>query len=209
MSTAHQSNDFDERKRALRRELRARLRALSAAELKSAGRAAAEALAAWLSANAPAGPVALFAARPFEIDTRPLDDALRAVGRVRLLPAIQDDRLQFRALPHDVAAHELPGDRFGIPTPPPSLPAVPLLAAAVVVVPACAVDAQGRRLGWGKGYYDRALSPRRPLGDEQGRARDTVAFVLDCQLVDEVPHDPRDVLIERLCTPGRGVFLVS
>lgn len=198
---------LEARKRALRRELRARLRALSAAELASAGRAAAEPLAAWVSAHAPPGPVALFAARPFEIDTRPLDDALRALGRVRLLPAIQDDRLQFRALPHDVAAHDLPGDRFGIPTPSPRLPAVPLLAAAVVVVPACAIDLHGRRLGWGKGYYDRALSPRCGEGAER-RARGTVAFVLDCQLVDEVPIGTGDVLFERLCTPTRGLFLV-
>ncbi|MBI1946657.1 MAG: 5-formyltetrahydrofolate cyclo-ligase [Deltaproteobacteria bacterium] len=204
MSDSASPAAVDDRKRALRREVRVRLRALPVDESARAGRMAAEQLAAFLASQVPPGPVALFASRPFEIDTRPLDDAVRAAGRVRLLPAIADDHLVFRAVPLDVRAADLPLDRFDIPTPQPSAPVVPLLAAALVVVPACAVDGFGRRLGWGKGYYDRALAPR----CADGRARGTIALVLDVQLVSEVPVGPGDALIERLWTPANGLTLV-
>ncbi len=188
-------------KRALRHDVRARLHALSPEELRRAGELAAVPLVAWLNDHAPPGPVALFAARPSEIDTRALDAGVRASGRVRLLPAIEGERLVFRALPPDVDAHALPLDPFGIPTPPPSAHQVPLVAAVLVVVPACAVDLLGRRLGWGKGYYDRALAPR----CAEARARGTVALVHDVQVVDEVPVGPGDALVERLCTATCGL----
>ena len=200
MSASAEAQDLAERKRSLRRELRVALRGLSPEELASAGAATAAPIAAWLASAGP-GPVALYAARPFEIDTDPLDDAVRAVGRLRLLPSIQGDTLAFHAVPPELAARALRRDRFGIPTPPASFPLVPLAAAAVVVVPACALDVHGGRLGWGKGYYDRALAPRL----QGGRARDTIAMVLDCQIVDAVPRGPGDVPVERLCTPARGL----
>lgn len=178
-----------------------RLRALSPAELTAAGSTTGAAITSWLAAHGAPGPVALFAARPFEIATDALDDALRASGRLRLLPAIHGDTLTFHAVPAEVPARALPRDRFGIPTPPPGSPAVPLAAAVLVVVPACAVDVHGRRLGWGKGYYDRALCSRR----RDGVARGTVAMVLDTQVIDEVPVGPGDVPVERLCTPSRGL----
>ena len=193
--------DLDSKKRALRREVRRRLKELPRSELEHAGQVVAAPLAAWLHHQVPPGPVALFAARPTELDTRALDAALRASGRVRLLPVIESDHLVFRAVPPDVAASDLPLDPLGIPTPPSSAPAVPLVAAALVVVPACAVDLHGRRLGWGKGFYDRALAAR-CVG---GRALGTVALVHDSQVVDEVPVGPDDVLVERLCTPRRGL----
>lgn len=202
MSASPPSTEIAARKRALRREVRARLQALPDRARVEGGAVAAALITRWLAAQETAGPVALFASRALEIDTGPLDDALRAAGRVRLLPRIQADTLTFHALPLDLPARELPKDRFGIPTPTPSCPAVPLAAAAFVIVPACAVDARGRRLGWGRGYYDRALSSRRQEGVAQG----TVALILDAQLVDEVPVGPTDVRVASLCAPARGLL---
>ncbi len=191
-------------KRAVRDAVRARLRALPRHELERGGAAAAAFVVRWLIEHATPGPVALFAARPFELATHALDVGVRAAGRARLLPAIEGDHLVFRAVPNDVDARDLPVDHLGIPTPPPSAPAVPLVAAALVVVPACAVDLRGGRLGFGRGFYDRALLPR----CAHGRARGTIALVHDTQLVDAVPRGPTDVLVERICTPARGLLEV-
>lgn len=202
MTAVPPPQEIDARKRALRHEVAEGLRRLSAVEHAQAGAAAGAALARWITHHAGPGPVALFAARPSEIDTHVLDEALRAAGRVRLLPAMRGDSLSFHAVPAEVAARDLPRDRFDIPTPPPGAPAVPLAAAALVIVPACAVDRGGHRLGWGRGFYDRALSSRR----QGGCARGTVALIHDLQLVDEVPTALGDVAVERLCTPSRGLF---
>lgn len=202
MSASPPTTEIAARKRALRREVRERLRALPASARVEGGVVAAALITRWLVAHDTPGPVALFASRAIEIDNGPLDDALRAAGRVRLLPRIHADTLTFHAVPLDLPARALPKDRFGIPTPTASCPAVPLAAAALVVVPACALDVHGRRLGWGRGYYDRALSSRRQDGVAQG----TLALVLDAQLIDEVPVGPADVRVAHLCVPSRGLL---
>jgi 5-formyltetrahydrofolate cyclo-ligase len=69
-------------------------------------------------------------------------------------------------------------------------------AAAMVLVPALAVDPQGMRLGRGGGSYDRALAR---LSD----ATPVVALVYDDELLDEVPTDPWDRPVTAAVTPTR------
>lgn len=59
----------------------------------------------------------------------------------------------------------------------------PISAPDVVVVPALAVDAEGYRLGYGAGFYDRALSRLDAT---------SVAVVFECQILAEVPTEPHD-----------------
>ena len=61
-----------------------------------------------------------------------------------------------------------------------------------VLVPAVAFDRQGRRVGYGGGYYDRFL-PEMPRA-----ARIGAAFA--CQIVAEIPPDPHDVPADRIVT---------
>jgi 5-formyltetrahydrofolate cyclo-ligase len=69
--------------------------------------------------------------------------------------------------------------------------------AALVLVPALAVDRAGVRLGKGGGHYDRSLPlSRAPL----------VAVVRDEELVDELPAEPHDVRMTAVLTPGRGLL---
>ncbi len=63
----------------------------------------------------------------------------------------------------------------------------------VVLVPGVAFDQRGGRLGHGKGYYDRLLEQVRP-----GCIKIGVAF--QCQLVEEVPTEPHDVLMDLIVT---------
>lgn len=62
----------------------------------------------------------------------------------------------------------------------------------VVLIPAVAFDRQGRRVGYGGGYYDRFL-PEIPRA-----ARIGAAFA--CQIVAEIPPDPHDVPADRIVT---------
>ena len=82
---------------------------------------------------------------------------------------------------------ELIRGRWGLLEPAePWLPESALAEAALVVVPALAVDRRGVRLGRGRGFYDRSLAGRDP------RAR-LIAMVRDDELVDELPAEPHDV----------------
>ncbi len=80
-------------------------------------------------------------------------------------------------------------NRFGIEEPPADGRG-DLAASAldVVVLPCTAVDRCGRRLGFGAGYYDRALAD---AGDGRGPLVVCVAF--DVQVVGELPVRPWDV----------------
>jgi 5-formyltetrahydrofolate cyclo-ligase len=87
--------------------------------------------------------------------------------------------------------------RFGLlePIAEPSAAAT-IDAAALVLVPALAVDRQGVRLGRGAGYYDRSI---RTLSTRQ-----LVAVVYDHELVDALPADEYDVPMGWSLTPTGG-----
>ena len=78
------------------------------------------------------------------------------------------------------------------------LPAISLAQAAVVLVPALAVDRRGVRLGRGAGFYDRSLPLRDP-------AAQLLAVVRDDELLDDLPDEPHDVRMTGAVTPGLGI----
>ncbi|MFQ6537504.1 MULTISPECIES: 5-formyltetrahydrofolate cyclo-ligase [Aphanothece] len=74
-------------------------------------------------------------------------------GPVRLaLPAIDDGRLLYRPWQ---PGEPLERDACGIPAPPPAAGNLAASALQLLLVPALAMDAQGVRLGYGGGWYDR------------------------------------------------------
>ena len=62
----------------------------------------------------------------------------------------------------------------------------------LVLVPAVAVDRQGYRLGWGKGYYDRFLANSEVVTM-------TVVFA-DCLSLTPLPHEKHDIATDFICT---------
>lgn len=144
--------------------------------------------------------VAGYVARPGEPSTDALLAAWRQEGRRVLLPVVRGDRdLDWAAddgtrgpgAVVDVA--EPTGDRLGL---------CAVHRAAVVVVPALAVDLRGARLGQGGGSYDRALA--RVAADAL-----VVALLHDDELVvdDELPDEPHDRPVDAVVTPARVVRL--
>lgn len=133
--------------------------------------------------------------------TAMLDVLLRRAGRV-LLPVARvgagDTPLPLRW--GEYRHGGLVAARWGLLEPPqPWLPQSALGDAALVLLPALAVDRRGVRLGRGRGFYDRSLSVR----DPQARL---VAIVRDTELVDELPSEPHDVPMTHALTPGRGLI---
>lgn len=59
----------------------------------------------------------------------------------------------------------------------------------VAIVPGMAFDHAGHRLGHGKGYYDRFLSQK---------ATYKIGLCFDFQLMDSIPSDPHDVVMDEV-----------
>ncbi len=111
------------------------------------------------------GRIALSRAIHDELDVAGAAPALRAAGWSVWLPAVVEDPagLAFRQWR---SGDELTRGAFGIDEPPiDGRRAVGAADLAVVVAPCVAVDERGTRVGFGAGYYDRALAgpPPRPL----------------------------------------------
>lgn len=128
-------------------------------------------------------------------------DELSQRGATVLLPVAREDSdgtpLPLRWGPHTPG--ELVEAPFGLREPrPPWLPADAVTGAAVVLVPALAVDLAGARLGRGAGYYDRTLV----LADAGTLL---VAVVRDDELVDHLPSEDHDVPMTHVLTPRRGL----
>lgn len=130
-----------------------------------------------------------------------LDTLLRRTARV-LLPAARTaaDNTPLPLSWGEYRPGTLTTGRWGLLEPPqPWLPPSALADAAVVLVPALAVDRRGVRLGRGRGFYDRSLGGRDP------HAR-LIAVVRDAELLDELPADPHDVPMTHALTPRQGLI---
>jgi 5-formyltetrahydrofolate cyclo-ligase len=197
-------SEVAEEKRRLRREIGARRREVAPDEAEAAGRAAAERL---LSEPRLAGSsrVALYAALPDELPTRPLFEALAARGVPRLAPrTLAEGRLAFAPVER---WEDLVVGRFGVLEPPAGAAAARLDPGDLVVVPGLAFDAAGHRLGWGAGYYDRAFPT---ASGEPGRAGPRlVGFAYELQLVDRVPHDSRDRGMDAIVSERRTLWVAT
>lgn len=126
-----------------------------------------------------------------ELDVRPLMFAL-AERRARLcLPAILDrTTIVFRELVRGAPLVEMGFGTFG-----PGADAR-VLDPAIMLVPLAAFDARGHRIGYGGGYYDRAIERL----NEAGKPPHLIGIAFDCQEVECVPEEPHDVILAEVLT---------
>ncbi|WEX09973.1 5-formyltetrahydrofolate cyclo-ligase [Chelativorans sp. AA-79] len=126
-----------------------------------------------------------------EVDVRPLMSALRERGARLCLPAILDkETIVFREL---IRGAPLIDMGFGTLGPDESAPE---LEPDLMLVPLAAFDCRGHRIGYGAGYYDRAIHRLQ----QQGRSPRLVGIAFDCQEVAEVPNEWHDIALPEILT---------
>jgi 5-formyltetrahydrofolate cyclo-ligase len=118
-----------------------------------------------------------------------LGDLVKAGRQVALPAVVSPTELEFRAFD---SATELVETGFGTRGPGPG---ADVLAPDVVLVPLAAFDRAGNRLGYGAGYYDRALARLDAL---QGVLAIGVAYAM--QEADEIPAGPFDRPLDAIVT---------
>jgi 5-formyltetrahydrofolate cyclo-ligase len=182
----------ENRKRALRAELRGRRRVRTATERETADTAITRQLVQ-LTSDLGVGFIAAYLSTPDEPGTR---DFLRwADGRgIRiLLPVSREDGLLDWA-PYDGEDEEQ--DILGMPTPTSELLGpIAINGVDLILVPAASVARDGMRLGWGRGYFDKTL------GSMEG-CPPVYAVIYDDELVDEVPTEAHDMPVDGVVTPS-------
>src|SRR5882724_2393680 len=179
----------------LRKHLRAQRRSLSAAEHGYRSRLAAKAVAGMPMFRA-GKRIALYLPFDRETDTAALIAAARRRGARLFVPAIADRRhSRIRLYPFD---GKIRRGVFGIGVP--SSLARPTASRwlNLIVIPLVGVDASGRRLGMGGGFYDRALEFRRRRRHWPGPR--LVGFAFDCQRTDASFAEPWDLRLDSLAT---------
>jgi 5-formyltetrahydrofolate cyclo-ligase len=122
-----------------------------------------------------------------------LNETLAANKMVALPCFDADNQIYHPRQVKDIHVEILSG-KFGIREPAPTCVALPLDDLDLVLVPGLAFDAQGHRLGRGKGFYDRMLK------DFKGKK---VGIAFDEQIVDAVPAEKNDVKMDFVLTPTR------
>lgn len=149
--------DIRSERQAIRRELRQRRMALSAAQRRVADAAICRALLhsrVWQRSRR----VALFLPHRGEPDLRPLlADGLRR-GKRLCLPVLKpfgERGLWFRETRRD---EPLTHNRFGIPEPGPAARRFRPRELDLILTPLVAFDGAGNRLGMGAGFYDRTFA---------------------------------------------------
>ena len=146
------------------------------------------ALSVWKGSS---GPVSAYWPMRSEADPRPILEALHERGLPLCLPAIVEKRMHFRRwAPWEPI---VPGG-FGTLVPAPGQPEV---RPAILIVPLAAFDRRGYRIGYGKGYYDRAITELEPAL--------TVGIAYAAQEIVEVPAEAHDRRLDWVVTQDEAI----
>jgi 5-formyltetrahydrofolate cyclo-ligase len=190
---------MNEQKTILRKEIRAVLLKIPAAVRLTASdqiRTRLKKQPFWQDAAS----ILFFAPLPVEPDVWPfLEDAL-AGKKITALPRFDPESNGYVACRVQNLRSEIATGQFGIREPGASCVEIPLNRLDLVLVPGVAFDLQGRRLGRGRGFYDRLLA------DVDG-IKCGIAF--DEQIVKEIPTGPQDVRLNFILTPTRCVEIAD
>lgn len=174
----------------LRRQIRARRRAISSDNQAAHANAVAALLADttyWRDAKN----IAVYMASDGELDTRPVVHAAITQGKRLFLPVIQpDNSLHFREWRPEAP---LVRNRYDIPEPPSSADSCTPQHLDLVCLPLVAWDRNGTRLGMGGGFYDRTFAS----SDNRGLL---VGLAYGLQEQTHLPRDDWDVSLDMVIT---------
>lgn len=142
--------------------------------------------------------VACFVGVRGEPDTAPFLEWARRRGVDVLLPR---SRLSGTIEWGQLSAGTLSPGAFGIPEPAGgTLSPQGFAGVDLVFVPAAAVDIEGSRLGWGRGYYDRELAELRRRSEAPPPI---FAVVFESEVLQQIPTEPHDVPVDGAITELR------
>ena len=172
-------------KRAIRKEVRAKIAILSAEEKSSLSSQIFNKIE-HLPEVEKASVVALFVSLADEPVTAEIIEHLSSKKRI-VVPRIEGEEMEF----YDIAEGLHEGS-FGIMEPTATTPIEPN-EIDVMIVPGVAFTRTGLRCGRGKGFYDKYLSRR-------GFRATTIGVCYPCQIVDTLPTDEHDIAINLVVT---------
>ena len=142
-----------------------------------------------------AGTVMAYVSTRDEVDTREIIEAILGDGKRLVLPRVAGETLEPRIVQNP--GLDLGGGTFAAIAEPVSecCPLIDTEEIDIVIVPGVAFDKYSRRLGRGRGYYDRFLSGL--------SGRQTVwGLAFDAQLLGVLPHGDVDVPVDGIVTPS-------
>lgn len=140
--------------------------------------------------------IGLYAAIDGELDAEPAAIALRRTEMETWYPAVDASELVFRRWNGD---DERSAGRYGISEPPLG-PGLSVADLDLVIMPLVAFDDAGNRLGFGAGYYDRALgAPSTTDGPTK------VGLAYDFQELPRWEPESHDVALDFVLTPTRSL----
>ncbi len=189
------SNSIQDLKAGIRRDVRTSLKDKTSGQSVEAAiqaRRRLEDQSVWQNARS----IFFYAPLAEELDVWPLVQDSLAAGKMVCLPRFNPAINGYAACVIGNLETDIAPGRFGVREPAPHCPVTPLNQLDLVLVPGVAFDLRGRRLGRGKGFYDRLLA------DASG-IKCGVAF--DEQIVTEIPVEPHDISVNCILTPTRWI----
>lgn len=190
------SSEAEQHKRALRAELRERRQLLSDAQREDAATGLAAQLDALLAVH-DAQSVSCYLSTVSEPSTAVfLQGALERGIRV-LLPITRADGLLDWAVAGD--ADDVAEGLFGLLEPTGEvLGPIAVGDVDLMLIPAAAVDRDGTRLGWGRGYFDKTLG-------SMEKCPPVYAVIYDSEVLDSLPREMHDQPVDGVVTPTQTI----
>ena len=176
-------------KNTLRRLLLAKRKALTASEIEAASRAIQEQFLT-SSEYARSRILALYVPIHNEAGTDAIFAAAVNAAKTVLYPAVVGESLEFRRVDH---LRDLRRGAFGIPEPLDSCDVIDQCMADLIVIPGVGFDLKGKRVGYGKGFYDKFLS-------ELPKKVEKIGIAFSIQELEEIPRMPHDILLDTIIT---------
>ena len=176
-----------------RRRFRAGLREIPRAERDGASARARDLLRSqtvWRGAQA----ILFYAQMAGELDLSPLLAEAIQAGKSVALPRFVSETGDYQARAVTDMARDCAPGKFGIVEPGAHCLTMPLKCLDLVLVPGLGFDLSGRRLGRGKGFYDRLLA---------GIAGAKCGVAFDQQVVAQIPAERHDITMNYILTPTR------
>lgn len=173
-------NLIAESKKSLRKELLSRRNLLSKSEVNNLSKLISDRFAS-LPVFKESKNIAIYSPINNEVDTAGLFRTLLENGKSSFFPKIVNNELYFHKISKP---EELEYGSFGIPEPGGSADLTGINEIDLFIVPGLGFDNKGSRIGYGKGFYDRAL--------KDVSSSKIYAFCYSFQILNNVPTSEND-----------------